>query len=55
MGFNCHPSPREDTVSRYLKALQSRDVELEKGQFTDKGRDTLLDGYSEEDFEWIYR
>ena len=55
MGVNCHPSPREDTVRQYLKTLQRRDVRHEKGQWADKGRDTLLDGYSEEDFDRICR
>ena len=55
MGANCHPSPREDTVRQYLKTLQRQDTQREKEQFADKGRDTLLDGYSEQDFEEICR
>jgi Centromere DNA-binding protein complex CBF3 subunit, domain 2 len=55
LGINCHPSPREDTVRQYLKTLQRRDTKRQKEQFADKGRDTLLDGYSEQDFEQICR
>jgi hypothetical protein len=55
MGINCHASPREDTVGQYLKTLQRRDAQRQKEQFADKGRDTLLDGYSEEEFEHICR
>ena len=50
LGMNCHPSPREDTVRNYLKTLQRRDAERERKQYIDKGRDTLLDGYSEKEF-----
>ena len=53
MGINIHPSPREDSVREYLKALQRRDAQREKEQFADKGRDTLLDGYTEEEFERV--
>jgi len=53
MGVNCHPTPREDTVRQYLKTLQKRDAQREKEQFADKGRDTLLDGYSEQELERI--
>ena len=53
LGMNCHPSPREDNIRQYLKTLQRRDAKLDKEQYVDKGRDTLLDGYSEEDFERI--
>ena len=48
MGINSHPSPRVDNVREYLKALQRRDAQREKEQFADKGRDTLLDGYTED-------
>ena len=51
--MNCHPSPREDNIRQYLKTLQRRDAKLDKEQYVDKGRDTLLDGYSEEDFKRI--
>jgi hypothetical protein len=52
MGTNCHPTPREDNVRQYPKTLQ-RDTQHEKEQFADKGRDTLLDGYSDQDLERI--
>jgi hypothetical protein len=55
MGINTHPSPRVDNVREYLKALQRRDAQREKEQFADKGRDTLLDGYTEDEFESVCR
>ena len=51
LGVNCHPSPREDSIRQYLKTLQRRDAQRDKEQYADKGRDTLLDGYTEEEFE----
>jgi predicted methyltransferase len=51
--MNSHPSPRVDAVRDYLKSLQRRDAERDRAQFTDKGRDTLLDGYSENELEKI--
>jgi hypothetical protein len=53
MGMNSHPTPREDNVREYLKSLQRRDAQREKEQFADKGRDTLLDGYTEDEFEQV--
>jgi hypothetical protein len=53
MGMNSHSSPRVDSVREYLKSLQQRDAQREKEQFADKGRDTLLDGYTEDEFEWV--
>ena len=53
MGMNSHQSPREDNVREYLKTLQRRDAKLKKEQFADKGRDTLLDGYNEDEFEQV--
>jgi hypothetical protein len=53
MGMNSHQTPREDNVREYLKSLQRRDVQREKEQFADKGRDTLLDGYTEDEFEKV--
>jgi len=50
-GMNVHPSPREDNVREYLKTLQRRDAQKDKDNYADKGRDTLLDGYTEEEFE----
>jgi hypothetical protein len=55
MGMNSHQSPRVDNVREYLKALQRRDTQREKEQFADKGRDTLLDGYTEDEFESVCR
>ena len=53
MGMNSHPTPREDNVREYIKTLQRRDTQWDKEQFADKGRDTLLDGYTEEEFERV--
>jgi hypothetical protein len=50
IGINSHPSLREDSVREYLKMLQRRDAQREKEQFADKGRDTLPDGYTEDEF-----
>ena len=55
MGVNTHQSPREDNVREYLKILQRRDAQRDKEQFADKGRDTLLDGYMEDEFESVCR
>lgn len=55
MGMNSHQSPREDNVREYLKSLQRKDAQREKEQFADKGRDTLLDGYTEDEFESVCR
>jgi Centromere DNA-binding protein complex CBF3 subunit, domain 2/Transcriptional activator of glycolytic enzymes len=55
IGINSHQSPREDNVRDYLKVLQRRDAQREKEQFADKGRDTLLDGYTEDEFESVCR
>jgi hypothetical protein len=53
LGMNSHLTPREDNVREYIKSLQQRDAQQEKEQFADKGRDTLLDGYSEDEFERV--
>ena len=53
LGMNNHPSPREDNVRDYLKSLQRRDAQQDKAHYADKGRDTLLDGYSEREFEQV--
>jgi hypothetical protein len=53
MGMNSHPTPREDSVREYIKTLQRKDAQRDKEQFADKGRDTLLDGYTEEEFERV--
>ncbi|KXX76758.1 hypothetical protein MMYC01_206045 [Madurella mycetomatis] len=53
LGMNAHPSPRDDNVRDYLKSLQrrdtQRDTQRDKDNYADKGRDTLLDGYTEQD------
>jgi hypothetical protein len=51
--MNNHPSPREATVRDYVKMLQRRDTELTKNNYADKGRDTLLDGYSEAELKAV--
>ena len=50
IGINSHLSLQEDSVREYLKMLQWRDVQCEKKQFANKGRDTLLNGYTEDKF-----
>ena len=55
MGMNSHQFPREDNVREYLKVLQRRDAQRDKEQFADKSRDTLLDGYTEDEFESVCR
>ena len=52
--MNSHPSPQEDNIREYLKTLQWRDAQREKKQFANKGRDTLLNGYTEDKFQSIY-
>jgi hypothetical protein len=47
LGMNNHPSPRESMARSYIRSLQRSDAERNRGTFTDKGQDTLLDGYSE--------
>ena len=54
MGVNSHQSPQEDNVKEYLKVLQRRNAQRDKEQFTDKGRDTLLDRYTEDKFKSVY-
>ena len=53
LGMNSHPTPCEDNVREYLKSLQQRDTQHDREQFADKGRDTLLDGYNDAEFEQI--
>ena len=48
--INSHPSPQEDSVREYLKTLQQRDMQCKKEQFVDKGKDTLLDSYTKDEF-----
>jgi hypothetical protein len=51
--MNSHPTPREDNVREYVRSLQRRDAQRSREQYADKGRDTLLDGYTEEEFERV--
>ena len=51
--MNSHPTPRKDNVREYVRSLQRRDAQKCKEQYADKGRDTLLDGYTEEEFERV--
>jgi hypothetical protein len=53
LDMNSHPSPCEDSVREYLKFLQRRDAQHDHEQFADKGRDTLLNEYNEEEFEQV--
>jgi hypothetical protein len=53
LGMNTHPSPREDNVREYLKSLQRRDSQRDRANYADKGRDTFLDGYTEQEFERV--
>jgi hypothetical protein len=55
MGMNSHQSPREDNVREYLKSLQRRDAQRDREQFADKGKNTLLDGYTDDEFQAICR
>jgi hypothetical protein len=53
LGMNSHLTPRKDSVRKYLKSLQQRDAQQEKEQFADKGRDTLLNSYTEDEFKQV--
>jgi Centromere DNA-binding protein complex CBF3 subunit, domain 2/Transcriptional activator of glycolytic enzymes len=53
--MNIHQSPRVDSVRDYLKMLQQRDTQRDREQFVDKGRDTLLDGYTDDQLETVCR
>ena len=55
LGINSHLSPREDIAREYLRSLQRKDAQRDREQYADKGRDTLLDGYSKEEFERVYK
>ncbi|KAL2193412.1 hypothetical protein P885DRAFT_64040 [Corynascus similis CBS 632.67] len=56
LGINCNPSARENNVGEYLKALQRRDARRDKVNYADKGwKETLLDGYTEQEFERVCR
>ena len=55
MGIKSHQFLQEDNVREYLKILQWRDVQYNKEQFIDKGRDILLNRYTEDKFKSICR
>jgi hypothetical protein len=54
IGMNSHTSLHEDSVREYFKALQRKDTQHKREQFVDKGRDTLLDSYTEDEFKSVY-
>ena len=51
--MNMHLSPQEDNIREYLKSLRRRDAQQDKASYADEGRDTLLDGYTEQEFERV--
>ena len=51
--MNSHPSPRVDNVRDYIKSRQQKDAKRNKALYVDKGQDTLLDGYTEEEFKRV--
>jgi len=53
--MNTHPLPREDNARKYIKSLQRRDTERQKANYADKGRDTVLNSYSEDDLKRVAR
>ena len=50
---NSYLFPWEDSVREYLKTLQRRDAQRKKEQFTNKGRDTLFNGYTKDKFQSV--
>lgn len=53
LGMNNHPSPRETTAREYVRTLQRQHSAQSRSVYTDKGQDTLLDGYSEPELRRI--
>ena len=53
LGMNNHPSPRENTAREYVRTLQRQHAAQSRSVYTDKGQDTLLDGYSEPELRRI--
>jgi hypothetical protein len=49
--MNSHPSPRGRSIVEYIKSIQRQDTQLDRENFADKGRDTLLDGYTSDQFK----
>ena len=48
--INSNPPPRDTGTKAFIKALQRRDTALERENYVDKGRDTHLNGYTENQF-----
>lgn len=53
LGMKNHPSPYTDNVRGYLRSLQRRDTHQDETSSADNGRNTHLDGYTEEEFERV--
>ncbi len=53
LGMNNNPSPRETTAREYIRTLQRQHAAQSRSVYTDKGQDTLLDGYSEPELRKI--
>ncbi|KAK3898183.1 transcriptional activator of glycolytic enzymes-domain-containing protein, partial [Staphylotrichum tortipilum] len=53
LGMNSHPSPRENTAREYVRTLQRQHAAESRSTYTDKGQDTVVDGYSEPELQRI--
>jgi hypothetical protein len=53
LGVNNHPSPREATVREFVKTVRRQDAACGRDSYADKGRDTLLDDYSESELKSV--
>ena len=51
--MNSHPSLQEDNAQENTELLQQRDAARDKEQYTDKDRDTLINGYTDAEFERV--
>jgi len=51
--MNNYPLPRETTAREYIRTLQRQHAAQSRSVYTDKGQDTLLDGYSEPELRRI--
>ena len=51
--MNSHPSPRDANTRQFIRSLQQQEAQRRKAQLADKGTDTLLDGYSMEQFKKV--
>ena len=54
IGINSYPFPQKNGIREYLKILQRRAIQRKKEQFTNKGRDTLLNDYTKDKFQSVY-